>query len=156
MSLTIFTTYLNDLLHKDIYLQVDIILLQGRLEKIENLRLDFDNIQIDIELPQDIDYPLHFNERINFETNFNNITVQSNCLVFRDIFQSLIHGNEMVTSMQKYHYLKVSLERSAAQIIKAVGFFTTGYTLAWEDAFCERYNKKRTSGSQSCKSLISP
>lgn len=65
-------------------------------------------------------------------------------LEFRDTFQSLIHENDTITNMQKYHYLKASLEGNAAQIIKSVEFSTVGYNLA----------REKTIGSQSRKNFI--
>jgi len=43
-------------------------------------------------------------------------------LGFRDTFQSLIHNNETIDPIQKFHYLKVALEGNAAQIIKSLEF----------------------------------
>jgi len=63
-------------------------------------------------------------------------------LGFRDTFQSLIHNNETIDPIQKFHYLKAALEGNAAQIIKSLEFSALNYTVAWE-TICSRFNNKR-------------
>lgn len=63
-------------------------------------------------------------------------------LEFRDPFKSLIHTNNSIGAIQKYHYLRASLESDAAQMIKSIGLSAENYTIAW-DAVCERYNNTR-------------
>ncbi|XP_044766260.1 uncharacterized protein LOC123322380 [Coccinella septempunctata] len=65
-----------------------------------------------------------------------------NWLEFRETFESLVHSNESLSSIQKYHYLRASLEGSAALVIKAVEFTSAGYTVAWQ-VLCDRYNNTR-------------
>lgn len=66
----------------------------------------------------------------------------SNWLEFRDTYVSLIHSNMSITSIQKFHYLRASLGGSAAQIIGALEFSASNYTVAWS-ALCERYDNTR-------------
>jgi len=53
-------------------------------------------------------------------------------LGFRDTFESLIHNNETINPIQKFHYLKAALEGAAAQIIKSLEFSAANYMVAWE------------------------
>ncbi|CAH2207612.1 jg6931, partial [Pararge aegeria aegeria] len=63
-------------------------------------------------------------------------------LEFRDTFLSLIHDNSSISNIQKFHYLRASLEGSAAQIIRSLEFSASNYCLAW-NALCERYDNTR-------------
>lgn len=63
-------------------------------------------------------------------------------LSFRDTFESLIHKNGTIDLIQKFHYLKASLEGSAAQIIKSLEFTAVNYNVAWE-TICNRFNNQR-------------
>lgn len=65
-----------------------------------------------------------------------------NWLEFRETFESLVHNNESLSPIQKYHYLRASLEGSAALVIKAVEFTSTGYDVAWQ-VLRERYNNTK-------------
>ncbi|XP_045778087.1 uncharacterized protein LOC123875994 [Maniola jurtina] len=65
-----------------------------------------------------------------------------NWLEFRDTFISLIHDNSSISNIQKFHYLRASLEGSAAQIICSLEFSASNYCLAW-NALCERYDNTR-------------
>lgn len=63
-----------------------------------------------------------------------------NWLEFRDTFASLIHGNDAITEIQKFHYLRGSLQGKAAEIIKSLEFSAENYEIAWS-ALCERYTR---------------
>lgn len=65
-----------------------------------------------------------------------------NWLEYRDTFHSLIHNNEMLDNVSKFHYLRASLSGSAALIIKNIDFTSENYSTAW-DLLCERYNNNR-------------
>lgn len=60
-------------------------------------------------------------------------------LEFRDTYLSLIHENESISDIQKYHYLRASLIGSAAQVIRAIEFSSNNYTVAWDTVF-NRFN----------------
>lgn len=51
-------------------------------------------------------------------------------LEFRDTYLSLIHENESLTDMQKFHYLRASLVRAAAESIKNMAFSAQNYSNA--------------------------
>ncbi|XP_043264076.1 uncharacterized protein LOC122404211 [Colletes gigas] len=57
---------------------------------------------------------------------------------FRDTFMSLIHENESLSGLQKYHYLNSVLQGSAARVIEALGISEANYRVAW-DALVTRY-----------------
>lgn len=66
----------------------------------------------------------------------------SEWLGFRDTFNSLIHKNETIDPIQKFHYLKAALQGNAAQIIKSLEFSAINYAVAWE-TICNRFDNKR-------------
>ncbi|GBP12587.1 hypothetical protein EVAR_10250_1 [Eumeta japonica] len=63
-------------------------------------------------------------------------------LEFRDTFNSLIHSNKDIDNINKFHYLRSSLQGSAALVIKNLDFTGDNYTGAWELLY-ERYNNNR-------------
>ncbi|XP_033212150.1 uncharacterized protein LOC117169753 [Belonocnema kinseyi] len=66
----------------------------------------------------------------------------SEWLGFRDTFESLIHNNQEITQIEKFHYLNAALKDSAAQVIESLEFSAINYKVAW-DALCSRFNNKR-------------
>ncbi|XP_026744728.1 uncharacterized protein LOC113506069 isoform X1 [Trichoplusia ni] len=63
-------------------------------------------------------------------------------LEFRDTFGSLIHDNKTISDINKFHYLRASLQGNAALIIKNLDFKASHYNIAW-NLLCERYNNNR-------------
>ncbi|CAK9801700.1 hypothetical protein ANTPLA_LOCUS2910 [Anthophora plagiata] len=56
----------------------------------------------------------------------------SDWLKFRDSFISLVHENEILSDVQRFHYLNSSLKGSAARVIQSLGVSEANYKLAWE------------------------
>ncbi|XP_044753952.1 uncharacterized protein LOC123313241 [Coccinella septempunctata] len=77
-----------------------------------------------------------------------------NWLEFRDTFRSLIHENASIGEIQKFHYLRASLEAEAALIIKSLEISSQNYTLAW-NALKERYDNNKLLIYNHVKSLFS-
>ncbi|XP_049884023.1 uncharacterized protein LOC126379357 [Pectinophora gossypiella] len=65
-----------------------------------------------------------------------------NWLEFRDTFTSLIHSNESIDEINKFHYLRASLEGSAAVVIQSMEFSASNYNVAWK-LLRERFDNKR-------------
>ncbi|XP_059054462.1 uncharacterized protein LOC131848562 [Achroia grisella] len=63
-------------------------------------------------------------------------------LEFRDTFTSLIHNNDEIDEVNKFHYLRASLEGSAAVVIQSVEFSSSNYAVAWK-LLCDRFDNKR-------------
>lgn len=63
-------------------------------------------------------------------------------LEFHDLFVSLIHEHKAISDIQKFHYLRASLEGAAAQVIKSLEFSARNYQIAW-DLLCDRFDNKR-------------
>jgi len=61
---------------------------------------------------------------------------------FQDMFKSLVHENEGLTKVQKFHYLKMSVSGEASKIIKNLETTQINYELAWK-IITDRYNNKR-------------
>ncbi|XP_072936546.1 uncharacterized protein [Epargyreus clarus] len=65
-----------------------------------------------------------------------------NYLEFRDSFVSLIHSNEDIDDINKFHYLRACLEGAAAVVIQSIEFSAGNYAVAWK-LLCDRYDNKR-------------
>ncbi|KOB73239.1 Gag-pol polyprotein [Operophtera brumata] len=65
-----------------------------------------------------------------------------NWLEFKDTFLSLIHNSECIDNINKFHYLRASLQGSAALIIKNIDFKSDNYKIAWQ-LLCERFDNSR-------------
>lgn len=74
-------------------------------------------------------------------------------LEYRDTFESLIHNNESITSISKFHYLRASLEGGASIVIKSINFTASNYELAWK-ILCDRFNNKRILANNHIRSLF--
>ncbi|XP_059061597.1 uncharacterized protein LOC131854485 [Achroia grisella] len=61
---------------------------------------------------------------------------------FRDTFTSLIHSNDDIDPINKFHYLRASLEGTAAVVIQSFEFSSKNYEIAWQ-LLCERFDNKR-------------
>lgn len=66
----------------------------------------------------------------------------SKWLEFRDTYESLIHSNDSISGIQKFHYLRASLGGTASQVIQSLEFTSVNYTIAW-DALLDRYDNNK-------------
>ncbi|KAG5862148.1 hypothetical protein JTB14_020552 [Gonioctena quinquepunctata] len=64
-------------------------------------------------------------------------------LEFRDIYTSLIHDNERLNNIQKFHYLRGALEGTAAASISKITYTADNYEVALTTITNRFYNKKR-------------
>ncbi|XP_078051756.1 uncharacterized protein LOC144477898, partial [Augochlora pura] len=55
----------------------------------------------------------------------------STWLRFRDTFETLIHNNESLSDIQRFHYLNSALKGPAARIVQSLGISEINYKLAW-------------------------
>lgn len=65
-----------------------------------------------------------------------------NWLEFRDTFISIIHENDNIDNISKFHYLRASLHGSAAVVVRNIDFTKENYITAWK-LLCERYDNSR-------------
>ncbi|XP_048486343.1 uncharacterized protein LOC125490601 [Plutella xylostella] len=63
-------------------------------------------------------------------------------LEFRDTFTSLIHNNNQIKPIHKFHYLNSYLEGEAARVLTNLEVTTDNYKEAWR-LLCERYNNEK-------------
>nr|CAI5826088.1 unnamed protein product [Callosobruchus analis] len=64
-----------------------------------------------------------------------------NWLEFKDTFSALVHNNESLSGIQKFYYLRSSLDKSVEQVIKNIEISERNYETAW--AFLlSRYENK--------------
>lgn len=75
-------------------------------------------------------------------------------LEFRDTFDSLVNKNNTIPLINKYHYLRSSLENSAAVVLRSIEFTADNYKNAWQ-ILCDRYNNKNILINNHLKSLLS-
>lgn len=62
-------------------------------------------------------------------------------LEFRDTFKSLIHNNANISEIEKFHFLRGSLESNARDILQNLEITSDNYAIAW-DILCERYDNE--------------
>nr|CAI5838888.1 unnamed protein product [Callosobruchus analis] len=65
-----------------------------------------------------------------------------NWLEFRDSFLALVDGNEHLSDIQKFYYLKTSLDKDVLDTIKFIEVTADNYRSAWR-FLVERYENKR-------------
>ncbi|XP_049873589.1 uncharacterized protein LOC126373008 isoform X2 [Pectinophora gossypiella] len=75
-------------------------------------------------------------------------------LEFRDTFDALINSNETILDINKFHYLRLSLEGSATVVIKSIEFTSKNYKVAW-NLLCSRYDNKKVLINNHLKALFS-
>ncbi|KYQ59291.1 hypothetical protein ALC60_01690 [Trachymyrmex zeteki] len=61
---------------------------------------------------------------------------------YQDTYEKLIHANQRLSEIEKFHYLRSSLKDKAAEIIKSIETTTDNYKDAWS-AVKERFDNKR-------------
>lgn len=74
-------------------------------------------------------------------------------LGFKDTFTSLIHNNASIDNIQKFHYLRSSLEGDAIKIIQSLEISANNYAIAW-DLICNRFNNKKLLTNNHLKALF--
>lgn len=63
-------------------------------------------------------------------------------LEFRDTYVSLIHENDALSDIQKFHYLRSFLAPKVLEVIASLGFTGTNYEAAWNLIYA-RYNNNK-------------
>jgi hypothetical protein len=58
------------------------------------------------------------------------------------MFKAMVHNNETLTGIQKFHYLKSSLTGEAEEFVSSLAMTSSNYTIAWQ-RMIERYDNKR-------------
>lgn len=77
-----------------------------------------------------------------------------NWLSFRDTYLSLIHENEEIDNINKFHYLKQYLKGSASKVIDSLAVSSNNYDTAWS-LLCERFDNKHMLVHEHIKCLFS-
>lgn len=72
---------------------------------------------------------------------------------FRDTFDSLINNNSSIPEINKFHYLRSSLEKGASNVIKSIEFTAVNYKTAW-NLLLDRYNNNRILINNHLKALF--
>ncbi|XP_054713576.1 uncharacterized protein LOC129223037 [Uloborus diversus] len=130
-----------------------------RLEKGEEAFKDFDKYdgllpEKDSEIEEFTE--LYFDKRGDFELPRLNIPSfngnYTDWLNFKDLYVSTVHGNESLSKVQKFQYLKGLLEEPAA-IIKHIPVCENGYDEAWQKLL-NRYDKKKQIVNSLLKTFI--
>lgn len=73
-------------------------------------------------------------------TKFSGLS--DNWLEFRDLFSSLVHFNNDIDDLNKFIYLRESLEGTAAAVIQAIELCASNYSIAWA-LLCDQFGNKR-------------
>ncbi|XP_045446490.1 uncharacterized protein LOC123654637 [Melitaea cinxia] len=75
-------------------------------------------------------------------------------LEFKETFISLVHANDSVKNIHKYHYLLSYLEGEAARVLCNLEVSDANYSEAWQ-LLCKRYDNKRQLINNHLKALFS-
>lgn len=75
-------------------------------------------------------------------------------LEFRDTYISLIHENDSLSEIQKFHYLRSFLSPNVLEVIASLGFSGSNYEAAWK-LICNRYNNNKILVQNHVKELFS-
>nr|CAI5852863.1 unnamed protein product [Callosobruchus analis] len=135
--------------------RAEIIALESRITEFQNLKAEFDTVQAEIEVLEDVDIEEQLVERENFDADFYMaIGGARSWLSFRDTFISLIHINNSLDNIQKFHFLRTSLVEDAGQVIADAEFSAEGYQVAWQ-LVNDRYNKVALLVNHNLKKLTS-
>lgn len=73
---------------------------------------------------------------------------------FKDLFKSLVHSNDDLEDIQKFHYLKGYLTGEAEQLVRHISIADCNYDRCWQ-LLEERYNNKKYLCQQTLKRLFS-
>lgn len=74
-------------------------------------------------------------------------------LEFHDTYNSLIHCNDAIPKINKFHYLRSALKDTAKQIICSLDFSASNYDVAWQ-TLCERYHNDKLLIGNHIQSLL--
>lgn len=77
-------------------------------------------------------------------------------MLFKDAFQSLIHGNRKLTDVQKFQYLRSTLKDEALEVISGLNTSAENYIVAWNLLKDQYENKKLIINSHLSKLLEFP
>ncbi|KAJ8973477.1 hypothetical protein NQ317_006905 [Molorchus minor] len=146
--------------------------LRARLDKCHDLYKEFDETQFHIQLiepslddQERIKFEgLYFDAvaransylecTIQHNERGNNLAASSNdnpshiagsydeYMSFYDSFKALIHDNQTLTDIERFHYLRSCLKGDAAQLIACLETTAANYTAAWK-LLVDRYDNKR-------------
>ena len=72
---------------------------------------------------------------------------------FQDSFRALIHDNNSLSDVQRFHYLKSTLRNGASQIIHSLEVSSANYQVAW-DLLKGRYDNKKLIINKHLQSLF--
>ncbi|CAI6357172.1 unnamed protein product [Macrosiphum euphorbiae] len=61
---------------------------------------------------------------------------------YRDTFTSLVHNNDELSDIERFHYLLSSLSSQALPVVRSIPFTEVNYIVAWE-ALHTRFDNKR-------------
>nr|XP_022905464.1 uncharacterized protein LOC111417425 [Onthophagus taurus] len=146
---------------------VDLRQLEIKLEKIRPVFEQYDEIQTMIELEQGVEdsdeqFSIANNNTTAAVTSVSNISsgnVENNVklpqihmptfhgnyeewIEFRDTFVALVHDNNSLSNIQKFHYLRAALKDKASHTLSSLSASENNYQIAW-DLLKERYENKR-------------
>ena len=72
---------------------------------------------------------------------------------FSDMFKVMIHENDSLPEIQKFHYLKSSLSGEAERLVSNLPMTANNYTIAWK-LLVERYENKRLIAASHIRQLL--
>jgi hypothetical protein len=74
-------------------------------------------------------------------------------ITFSDMFKTIVHCNEQLSDIQKYHYLKSALTGEAERLISNIQMTTSNYPIVWK-LLVDGYENKRLIAGSHIKQLL--
>ncbi|XP_018396261.1 PREDICTED: uncharacterized protein LOC108774612 [Cyphomyrmex costatus] len=111
-----------------------------RLLELWNL---FDVVQSRIEVLENEEVSSQDSDQLNAQHEQHQVPTRTGTLtMISDMFEQLIHTNQNLSEIEKFHYLRSSLKDKASEIIKSIETTADNYKDAW-NALKERFDNKR-------------
>nr|CAH7713646.1 unnamed protein product [Callosobruchus chinensis] len=102
--------------------------ISGRSDSVRSVQSNQNNVESLVRLPP-IKLP-------TFNGHYDS------WLEFKDCFLALVHNNNSLTDIQRFNYLRSSLEVEVQQIIKSIEVSSDNYNVAWQ-MLEQRYENKK-------------
>jgi hypothetical protein len=72
---------------------------------------------------------------------------------FSDMFKAMVHENDSLPEIQKFHYLRSFLSGEAERLVSNLPTTANNYTIAWK-LLAERYENKRLIAASHIRQLL--
>ncbi|GBL93940.1 hypothetical protein AVEN_76674-1 [Araneus ventricosus] len=113
--------------------------LQTPLDKI-NFHMQMKKVNLPMQMKK-VNLPMQMNNMASCSFKLPKINIKSfngkynDRPAFKDMYVSMIHHNEALSNIQKFHYISELLSDEPATVIKHIPFSEASYIEAWEKCY---------------------